>query len=115
MIDCHCFAGTRNTIVLAVMANRPKEDSETDPLEDEIEFCRTMRAAGFLVQIPWQMPLTQPGEELLDLRNVHVLQDVLFQMRCSRCVCVIGSVSESEVLPLFAMGLPCPWPIDVLV
>ncbi|CAK9114216.1 unnamed protein product [Durusdinium trenchii] len=47
--------GTRNTIVLAVMANRPKEDSETDPLEDEIEFCRTMRAAGFLVQIPWQM------------------------------------------------------------
>lgn len=45
------------------MANRAKEDSERDPLEDELEFCRAMRHAGFGVQHPWQMLLSVPGEE----------------------------------------------------
>ena len=48
------------------MANRSKEDSELDPIEDELEFIRAMKQAGFDVHVPWQMGLLVPGGELLN-------------------------------------------------
>lgn len=60
------WAGVNQCIVLAVMANRPREDSEVDPLEDEMDFCKSMRQAGFKKQFPFQMPLSVPGEECLE-------------------------------------------------
>ena len=58
--------GTKLTCVLATMANRSKEDSELDPIEDELEFIRAMKQAGFDVHVPWQMGLLVPGGELLN-------------------------------------------------
>lgn len=55
-----------NCVVLAVMATRSREDSDIDPLEDEMEFTKAMRLAGFKKQLNFQMPLTVPAEEFLD-------------------------------------------------
>ena len=52
-------------MVLAVMATRAREDSEIDPLEDEIEFIKSMKIAGFKKQFNFQMPLLVPAEEFL--------------------------------------------------
>ena len=52
-------------MVLAVMATRSREDSDIDPLEDEMEFTKAMRLAGFK-KLNFQMPLTVPAEEFLD-------------------------------------------------
>lgn len=48
------------------MATRSREDSDIDPLEDEMEFTKAMRLAGFKKQLNFQMPLTVPAEEFLD-------------------------------------------------
>ena len=60
------ISGTKLTCVLATMANRSKEDSELDPIEDELEFIRAIKQAGFDVHIPWQMGLLVPGGEPLN-------------------------------------------------
>ena len=67
------WPGVENCAVLAAMATRPREDSEVDPLEDEIEFIKAMRIAGFKKQLNFQMPLTVPAEEFLDctFKNFH--------------------------------------------
>ena len=38
--------GVEQTVVLATMASRSKEESQTDPLEDFVDFCRSMKTAG---------------------------------------------------------------------
>ena len=58
------------TVVLATMASRSKEESQTDPLEDFVEFCRSMKNAGFQTQIPWSQSLSVPGEEFLGSSHV---------------------------------------------
>ena len=54
------WAGVNQCIVLAVMANRPREDSEVDPLEDEMDFCKSMRQAGFKKQFPFSDAAERP-------------------------------------------------------
>ena len=49
------------------MASRAKEESDQDPLEDEVDFCRAMKSSGFKVQIPWVQPFSVPSEEFLVL------------------------------------------------
>ena len=58
-------AGVEQTVVLATMASRSKEESQADPLEDFVEFCRGMKSIGFGAQIPWNQCLSVPGEEHL--------------------------------------------------
>ena len=40
-------AGVGQTVVLATMASRSKEEGQTDPLEDFVDFCRSMKTVGF--------------------------------------------------------------------
>eukprot|EP00435_Cladocopium_sp_Y103_P035532 s2077_g9.t1 len=67
----HCaVTGVEQTVVLATMASRSKEESNTDPLEDFVDFCRSMKLAGFAAQIPWHQSLSVPGEECLGFDQV---------------------------------------------
>lgn len=50
-------------MVLATMASRSKEESTTDPLEDFVDFCCSMKQAGFGAQIPWNQSVSVPGEK----------------------------------------------------
>ena len=45
------------------MPNRPKEDTDIDVLEDQCNFAKLMKAAGFVAQCPWHQPLMVPSEE----------------------------------------------------
>lgn len=70
------------------MANRSKEDSDIDPVEDELEFVKAMKHAGFHVQVPWQMPLAVPGDEHFGFESplggvVYILDGVV------TCHCLI--------------------------
>lgn len=57
------LAGVDNCVVVAVSATRPRENSEVDPMEDEVELFKSMRIAGFKKQLMFQMPLIVPAEE----------------------------------------------------
>ena len=59
------MSGVENCTVLAVFATRSREDSEIDPLEDELDFIKAMRVGGFKKQLNFQMPLSNPVEECL--------------------------------------------------
>ena len=59
-------AGVGTTVVLCIFPNRSREDSECDPVEDEVDIVRKMREAGFKRQVPFFMPLRVPMEEFLE-------------------------------------------------
>lgn len=60
------MAGVNNCVVLCIFASRSREDSECDPMEDELDIIRKMREAGFKKQVPILMPFSVPMEELLE-------------------------------------------------
>ena len=45
------------------MANRAREESDVDPLEDELEFAKAMKKAGFASNSNWFQTLAVPAEE----------------------------------------------------
>ena len=59
----------QTSLVLVMFASRSKEDSDVDPLEDELELSRSMRQAGFCTQVQWTMPLSVPAEEPICLHG----------------------------------------------
>ena len=65
-------AGVGTTVVLCIFPNRSREDSECDPMEDEVDIVRKMREAGFKRQVPFFMPLRVPMEEFLESSHVCV-------------------------------------------
>ena len=68
--------GVEQSVVLVTMASRSKEESQTDPLEDFVDSCRSMKNAGFGAQIPWSQSLNVPGEECLGLGQATVTGDL---------------------------------------
>ena len=75
----------QTSLVLVMFASRSKEDSDVDPLEDELELSRSMREAGFRTQVQWTMPLSVPAEEPLgsimaaaDLG--HIIRHIMIKM-----------------------------------
>ena len=77
--------GVEQSVVLVTMASRSKEESQTDPLEDFVDFCRSMKNAGFGAQIPWSQSLNVPGEECLGLGQVTVTGDLEVTLTGDRC------------------------------
>ena len=114
------ISGAKLSCVLATMANRSKEDSELDPIEDELEFIRAMKQAGFDVHVPWQMGLLVPGGEPLTVTFLANVLDFLklFEPTTFASLVAFGALAMSsvsnEVFPSIPMGLLHAWPADVL-
>lgn len=91
---CHwdTVTGVENTVILATMASRSKEESTADPLEDFVDFCRNMKLAGFGAQLAWSQVLTVPGEECLGFdQSDRCLTSDRFQCDCKLLVTVCDS------------------------
>ena len=62
MMNCCRALGSSRSVVLAMHASRPKEETTEDPVADEYSFVTGMRKAGFL-SIKYYQPLTPPASE----------------------------------------------------
>eukprot|EP00438_Fugacium_kawagutii_P008876 Skav200912 [mRNA] locus=scaffold2445:26076:31441:+ [translate_table: standard] len=58
------ISGLENSCLLIHSPTRPKEESDIDPMHDEIDFLELLRKQGF-VNIRWFQSLEVPAEELL--------------------------------------------------